>query len=217
MSKKFDTNPLDPEFPERVRQQEAAATRRQKYEAETVKLPTYTDDIDEVPTRTLNEADFKTYSSAFNGAHPTANGAAHPTAAYKTVRLTDATDKNRKVAKVGLPENILVALPYIPFYIGLVAGILELLFVPKSEAKVRFHAAQGLAAHIGIMIVTTVLGLVGNLPGFGLADIGNAVFQVATMVMLIIFAVKAWQGEPVHIESVEALTEWFEEKIKPQN
>jgi hypothetical protein len=49
----------------------------------------------------------------------------------------------------------------------------------------------------------------------GLANVGNWIFQMVTMIMLIIFAVKAWQGAPVHIESVDDLTEWLEEKIKP--
>lgn len=207
MSKKFDTNPLDPEFPERAKQKQAAATARQKYDAETNKLPTAVDD--EIPTRTFGDADFNAYSSAFKDSQPIAP--------YKTARLKSETANNRKVAKVGLPENVLVALPYIPFYFGLIAGVLELLFVPKSETKVRFHAAQGLAAHIGILLVTTVLGIIGNVPGLGLADTGNWIFQLVTTVMLIVFAVKAWQGKPVHIESVDSLTEWLEEKIKPQN
>jgi len=113
-----------------------------------------------------------------------------------------------------LPENVLTALPYLPFWIGLIAGLLILLFVPKSETKVRFHAAQGLAAHIGILIVTTILGGVGNITD--LADIGNWIFQLVTTIMLVIFTIKAWQGKPVHIESVDDLTEWLEEKIKPR-
>ncbi len=86
-----------------------------------------------------------------------------------------------------------------------------LLFVPKSEAKVRFHAAQGLAAHIGILIVTSILSVVGNVTG--VARAGNVIFQVAMTVMLIIWAIKAWKGRPVHIESVDSLTNWLEEKI----
>lgn len=207
MPNKFDTNPLDPEFPERARQEQSAATARQKYDAETTKLPTYADE--EIPTRAFNEADFNAYSSPF--------GNSQPIESHRTARLKTEPPKDRKVSKIGLPENILIALPYVPFFVGLIAGVLELLFVPKSETKVRFHAAQGLAAHIGILIVTTILGIVGNMPGMGLADAGNGIFQVVTTVMLIIFAIKAWKGEPVHIESVDTLTEWLEEKIKPQN
>lgn len=207
MPKKFDTNPLDPEFPERAKQTHAAATARQKSGTETRKFKPF--DEPEEPTRRYDAESFNAHSSAFGGSQPVAS--------YQTAKLKSETEHNRKVAKVGLPENILVALPYLPFYVGLIAGILELIFVPKSETKVRFHAAQGLAAHIGILIVTTILSVVGNIPGLGLADAGNAIFQLVTTIMLIVFAFKAWKGKPVHIESVDALTEWLEEKINPQN
>ena len=201
MPSKYDTNPLDPEFPKKVRE----APTETLPNNETVKFPPPADT--EEQTRYHDPARFAEYSSVFNGAQPLN--------AYKTAN-PDSKSSKRKVEKIGLPENILVALPYLPFSIGLIAGILELLFVPKSEAKVRFHAAQGLAAHLGILLVTFILGVVGNLPGLGLADAGNAVFQLVTTIMLIIFAVKAWQGKPIHIESVDSLTEWLEEKIKPQ-
>ena len=209
MPKKFDTNPLDPEFPERARQEQSAATpstARQKYDAETTKFPPYSNE--EIPTRAFSDADFNAYSSPFGGE-------SQPIASYKTARLKTETAKDRKVAKVGLPENLLVALPYLPFSIGLIAGILELLFVPKSESKVRFHAAQGLAAHIGILIVTAILGGVGEITG--IANAANSIFWLVTTIMLVVFTIKAFQGKPIHIESVDSLTEWLEEKIKPQN
>jgi uncharacterized membrane protein len=88
-----------------------------------------------------------------------------------------------------------------------------LLIIPKGETKVRFHAAQGLAAHVGILIVTTILGIVSNVTG--LAELGSLIFTLVTTIMLIIFAIKAWKGKPVHIESVDDLTNWLEEKIGP--
>lgn len=207
MPKKFDTNPLDPEFPNKVKEAQTAAlpnsdgaTRRFAQTVDT-----------EEQTRRFDEANFSSYSSPYNGGQV-------PNF-HQTVNLNADVGKSssRKVAKIGLPENILVALPYLPFYIGLIAGIVELILVPKSETKVRFHAAQGLAAHIGILIVTTILGGVGHIPGLGLAESGNWIFQIVTTVMLVIFALKAWRGKPVHIESVDTLTEWLEEKIKPHN
>jgi len=90
-----------------------------------------------------------------------------------------------------------------------------LFIVPKSEAKVRFHAAQGLAAHLAIFIISAILSGIGN--AADLADVGNTIFKIATTVMMIIFAIKAWQGKPVHIESVDDLTEWLEDKIKPKD
>ncbi len=205
MATKYDTNPLDPEFPKKVR--EARTETLPNENNETVRFPPSADT--EEQTRYHDRAKFAEYSSAFGGAQPLSS--------YQTAHLDPQKASNRKVAKIGLPENILVALPYLPFSIGLIAGLLELLFVPKSETKVRFHAAQGLAAHIGILLVTFILGIVGNIPGLGLADAGNGIFQLVTTIMLIIFAVKAWKGKPIHIESVDSLTEWLEEKIKPQN
>lgn len=86
----------------------------------------------------------------------------------------------------------------------------------KTEAKVRFNAAQG-AAHLAILLISAILGVVGNIPELGMADLGNGIFQIVMVVMLIIFAIKAWQGKPAHIESVDDLTEWLKDKIKPKN
>ena len=119
----------------------------------------------------------------------------------------------RKIAKTGMPEKWLIGLPYLPFTIGLVAGLILLLIIPKQETKVRFHAAQGLAAHVGILIVTSILSIVSNVTD--LAEVGSLIFAIVTTIMLIVFAIKAWKGKPVHIESVDDLTNWLEEKIGP--
>ena len=203
MPKKFDTNPLDPQFPEKVRETETVVLAKNGFQTTEFN-----------PTVATEEAtkrfDDRKYAEMFESHNY------QPPSIYHTAKLADMNrTSSRKVAKIGLPENILTALPYIPFYIGLISGLLILLFVPKSETKVRFHAAQGLAAHIGILIVTTILSGIGNITD--LADIGNIIFGLVTTVMLIIFAVKAWQGKPVHIESVDDLTEWLEDKIKPRN
>ncbi|MBA2620242.1 MAG: hypothetical protein H0U87_03475 [Acidobacteria bacterium] len=203
--KKYDTNPLDPEFPQKAREMQAETSphlNAQKTQPFPFVAPT------EEQTRRFGEAEFSSYSSPFNGQEIPSN---FQTAQFETG--ADASAK-RAVSKVGLPENILTALPYIPFYVGMIAGILILLFVPKSETKVRFHAAQGLAAHIGILIISSVLKGMGNITD--LARLGYKVFSVAAIVMLILWTVKAWQGKPVHIESADDLTNWLEEKIKPR-
>lgn len=201
---KFDTNPLDPEFPEKVR--EAQTNALPKNDFQTAEFPRGS--VTEEETRKFNEQDFNSYQSPFNGRNVPVN--------YQTAPLYQNMNQSstRKVDKIGLPENVLTALPYIPWFVGLIAGLIILFIVPKSEAKVRFHAAQGLAAHIGILIVGAILSGLGNVTDF--ANIGNGIFQIVTMVMLIIFAIKAWQGKPVHIESVDDLTEWLEDKIQPK-
>jgi len=203
--KKFDTNPLDPSFPERV-QREAETVVLPKNQFNTSEFPPPS--ITEEQTRRFDDVNFDGYSSPFNGQNIPAN--------YKTANLADMNkSSSRKVAKIGLPENILTALPYIPFYIGLISGLLILFLVPKSETKVRFHAAQGLAAHIGILVVSAILSSLGNVTD--LARVGGKIFALVTAIILIISAVKAWRGKPVHIESVDDLTEWFEDKIKPRS
>ncbi len=205
MPKKFDTNPLDPDFPEK-----AKAAAAPHYDAppktpfSTAEFPSSPGSITEEETRRFNDADFQAYSYA----------APQPMAPYAATNFADMNSASeRKVAKTGVPEKWLIGLPYLPFSIGLVAGLVLLLVIPKEETKVRFHAAQGLAAHVGILIVTTILSIVSNVTG--LAEVGSLIFTIVTTVMLIIFAIKAWKGKPVHIESVDDLTNWLEEKIGP--
>jgi uncharacterized membrane protein len=205
--KKFDTNPLDPTFPERVQKEaETVALPKNAYETADFTPPSVTEE----QTKRFTNQDFNAYQAPFNGQSVPANYD------YKTANLAGMNkSSSRKVDKIGLPENILTALPYIPSYIGLILGLLLLFFVPKSETKVRFHAAQGLAAHIAILIVSTILSGVDNFIPF--AGTANGIFWLVTTIMLIVFAVKAWRGKPVHIESVDDLTEWLEDKIKPKN
>ena len=201
--KKFDTNPLDPTFPDRIREAETAALPKNEYETRELAPPSITEE----QTRRFDNQEFNNYKSPFDGQNIPAN--------FKTTQFANVNDANsRKISKIGLPENVLTALPYIPFYVGLIAGLIILLLVPKSETKARFHAAQGLAAHIGILIVSAILSSVGNVTD--LAYAGGKVFTLVTTIMLIIFAVKSFRGKPIHIESVDSLTEWLEEKIKPQ-
>ena len=211
MAKKFDTNPLDPEFPEKARAQAAAETAqvREGYTSpqhryETSEFPTAPGSVTEEETRRFEEADFQAYS--FRGADPPTVYSGPDAAVLNSTPL-------RAETKTGLPEKWLIGLPYIPFSIGLVAGLILLFVIPKEENKVRFHAAQGLAAHVGILLVTTILGVVENVTD--LASLGSFIFWVVTTVMLVVFAIKAWQGKPVHIESVDDLTNWLEEKIGP--
>ena len=76
----------------------------------------------------------------------------------------------------------------------------------------RFHAAQGLAAHIGIVLVTILLGAVTSVTG---GDLGTTLFKLAALVMMVIFTIKALKGKPIHIAAIEDLTNWLEEKLGP--
>ena len=206
MPTKYDTNPLDPDFPEKVKAEAEAkvATQTLPYSgAATRQFPPAA--LTEEQTRKFASAEMPSYFAPYSGQYVPSN---YQPGAF----AAEDNSRKRKVDKVGLPENILVALPYLPFSIGLVAGIIELLVVPKHETKVRFHAAQGLAAHVGILIVTTILGLIGNFAN--VARVGGGIFTAVTTVMLIIFTIKAWKGKPIHIEAIDDLTNWLDEKIK---
>lgn len=205
--KKFDTNPLDPDFPKQV------AFEPQPQETQTLPNNGGATQIFEEPapteenaTRKFDDANFNAYQAPYNGQNVPSPYQPPP------IPLYAQNDRTRKVAKIGLPENVLTALPYIPFSMGLIAGIIELFIVPKSEAKVRFHAAQGVAAHLAIIVISWILHSIGNLTGM---EFGNVIFWWVTTIMLVIFAVKAYQGKPIHIEAVDDLTNWLEDKIKP--
>lgn len=209
--KKFDTNPLDPDFPKKVafepQPQETQtlsnngpATRRFEEPIETE------DQTRKFDQANFDQANFNQYQAPFNGQN-VPSGYQPPHAFYAQ------NNRSRKVSKIGLPENILTAVPYIPFHIGLIVGIIELFIVPKSEAKVRFHAAQGVAASVAILVISAILGGLAHITS--LAGAGESIFNIVTIVMLIIFAIKAFQGKPIHIEAVDELTNWLEDKIKP--
>lgn len=204
--KKYDTNPLDPEFPQKAREAQRTETLH-NFNAETKPFQ-YAAPTEEQTRKFNDAADFSGYSSQFDGQNIPAN--------FQTEKLSAGAENasSRKVAKVGLPENVLITLPYLPFQIGLIAGVIELFLVPKSETKVRFHAAQGLAVNIAILIAASMLKFLGHITD--LAAFGNRIFYSVTIVMLVIWTIKAWKGKPVHIEAVDDLTNWLEEKIKPR-
>ncbi len=206
MAKKYDTNRLEPDFPEKARQ--SAEKDVSGYQAPaspyaTGEFPQRPASVTEDETLLLEETRFNSYSRP--------RGDVDLLQATMPPQLDRAS--SRKEAKTGLPEKWLIGLPYVPFSIGLVAGLILLVVIPKEESKVRFHAAQGLAAHVGILLVGAILGGVSKLTPVG--EIPAFIFSIVTTVMLIIFAIKAWSGKPVHIESVDDLTNWLEEKIGP--
>jgi len=205
MATKYDTNPLDPDFPERAR---AAAARdgTQTLPYTGGETRHFAEPSDEEQTRKFAPDDVSAYAQGYpqpyNGQYVPANYQGYGLASQSTTH---------KVAGIGLPENVLTMLAYLPFSIGLIASIIELLIVPRTEPKVRYHAAQGLAAQIAILLIGMLIGGVGRIVPF--TGAGGTVFGIVSVVMLVIFAIKAWQGKPIHIQAVDPLTNWLEEKI----
>ena len=212
MAKKFDTNPLDPDFPEQVKAEPKKTTTLPNPNGAATATARFKDPVEtEEQTRKFDDAEFAAFQSEFRKE----SGNAGDFAPKKIYAEQPAESKNVSVGTISLPENILTALPYVPFsIIGIVAGIIELVFVPKSEPKVRYHAAQGLAAQLGIWVVLAGLGFLSW--GSDIIDGVSFIFWAVTTVMLLIFAYKAFQGKPIHIETVQDLTDWLEDKIAPQ-
>jgi uncharacterized membrane protein len=120
----------------------------------------------------------------------------------------------RPVAGIGLPEKWALMLPYVPFYIGVVAALVELFLVPRKELKVRFHASQGLALHIAILVVQTLFGVVGAITD---SSVGGSLFSFAATIFLIISMVRVWKGEPHRIPPISEPAQWLNERIEPRN
>ena len=119
----------------------------------------------------------------------------------------------RSVAGLGIPERWALLLAYFP-YIGLVASIIELLLAPRQEIKVRFHAAQALALHIAILMISTVLGAIAAISDGG--GFGSGLFRTAATIFLIISMVRVWRGEPHRIAPLEEPGKWFNQHIEPR-
>src|ERR1043165_2329989 len=119
----------------------------------------------------------------------------------------------RKVVGMNISEKWANALPYFPFYIGLVASVVELLMVPRSEGRTRFHAAQGLALQIAFWLISSVFGALKAITDSG---VGSGLFGFAAFVFLIVSTVRVLKGKPHHISVLDDARNWLDEKIKPR-
>ena len=228
---KYDTDPLDPEFVRRTEENLWGAARPPRPEhTEPLAPPSVTEE----QTRRFDEQPAESYPSVFvppayqpprvqpftsfgAGSHqPPATTHAPPpgpASPYPGPHAHQgAGPSSRTVARLGLPENVAVVLPYIPFYIGLVAGIIQLAMVPREETRVRFHAAQGLALNLAILAVSMLFKFVALASG---SNFGGVIFGAAATVFLIVSAVRVWQGKPHHIAPLDEPARWLGEKIAP--
>jgi uncharacterized membrane protein len=120
---------------------------------------------------------------------------------------------SNKVAGLGIPERWAAMLPYLPVWPAIVIGIVELLIVPRTETRVRFHASQALALQIGITAVSMLLTFGGLFSG---RFTGAGLFNAATIVFLILAMIRVWKGKPLAIPPLDEPRKWLEEKIKPR-
>ena len=234
---KYETNPLDEEVVAHA-DKSMGSTRQGPPTAEVTGGPTR--DIGrtaneaarlhperEAPTRRIDDG---AYPSVFIPAPPKQSAAYQPPrVASQNIYLpppvpppnvyqppplpVSQRPTSRHVAGLGIPEKWANLLPYIPGHIGAVAAVIELLLVPRTETRARFHAAQGLALQIAILILTGVFGFVHLLSGNAL---GSGLFRGASTIFLIVSMVRAWKGKPHHIAPLDEATKFFDEKIKPR-
>src|SRR5205814_6365359 len=87
------------------------------------------------------------------------------------------------VQGLGISEKWANLLPYIPGHIGAVAAVIELLLVPRSETRSRFHAAQGLALQLAILIIAGAFQAVSFVSG---SRFGAGLFGAISTVFLIV-------------------------------
>jgi uncharacterized membrane protein len=219
---KYDTNPLDPDFVKNTKEVWSEDDNR----PETKEVSGATREIggsaneaarnniySEAPTRRYDNPPLEApYPSIFiPPAHSQPAPYQPPPAPYQSGRQRPT---GRTVAGIGLPEKWAMMLPYVPFYFGVVVSLLELFLVPRREPRVRFHAAQGLALHIAILVVQTLFGAIGAITD---SSIGGNLFGAAATVFLIVSMIRVWKGKPHHIAPITEPTQWLNQHIEPRN
>jgi uncharacterized membrane protein len=219
---KYDTNPLDPEVANRTeevwgedeggpgtREMKGATREVGRSANESARRNVYS----EAPTRTFEGPPLDgPYHSVFAPPVQQQQSIYQPNPYLQTPVSPRPT--SRTIAGVGLPEKWALILPYAPFYIGVIASLVELFLVPRKEVKVRFHAAQGLALHIAIIVLQTLFGVLGSITD---SSFGGTLFKLAATVFLIISMVRVWKGEPHRIAPISEPAQWFNERIEPRN
>ena len=229
---KYDTDPLDPDFVRRtedLRGETGGAARETGRPQPQPRPRPVADD----PTRRFDEQEPASYPSVFvppvyqppqhqpqpfttfgEGPHgdPAAAAGAPPPGPSSPYDAAGAGPSSRPVAKLGISENIATVLPYAPFYIGLVASVVELLIVPREETRTRFHAAQGLALQLVLLAGAIIFGVIEGMTGSGL---GATLFRIASIVFLIVSMKRVWQGKPHHIAPLDEATSKLNQSINP--
>ncbi len=216
---KYDTNPLDPDVvksTEDIWGQGGEGPPTQDIKGATREIGSSQPDsarqsvYSEAPTRTFDNVPLEApYPSVF--VPPTYSQPAPYQPAAAPFRSATSKPTSRTVSGIGLPEKWAIMLPYAPFYIGVVVSLLELFLVPKSETRVRFHASQGLALNVALLVVQTIFSVIGAITD---TSIGGSLFKVAALVFMIVSMIRVWKGEPHHIAPLEEPAKWFNDHIK---
>jgi uncharacterized membrane protein len=228
---KYDTNPLDPDVERKaedvwgdlggVTQQVGGGTREVGNTANENPEPQNLDNArqnvySEAPTRRVDNPPLNApYPSVF--VPPTY---APPPAQYQALQNiyqpppVSCNSLSRSVPGIGIPERWATMLAYVPGYVGLVVGLIELFLVPRREGNVRFHASQAVALHIALLIAQMLFGAINGLTG---SSAGGKLFNLAAFIFLIISMIRVWKGEPHQITPLAEPAQWFNQHIEPRN
>ncbi|HKG48592.1 MAG TPA: hypothetical protein VKB02_17785 [Pyrinomonadaceae bacterium] len=217
---KYDTNPLDPDVERKaedvwgdsggVTQQVGGATREV---GNSVNEDSRKNVYSEAPTRRYDNPPLGApYPSVF--VPPTYSPPAQYQGQQNIYQAPIGAATSRPVPGIGIPEKWATMLAYAPGYIGLIVGLLELFLVPRKEGKVRFHASQGVALHIAILIIQTIFSAISAITG---SSVGSKLFTSAAFVFLIISMIRVWKGKPHQIAPLAEPAQWFNEHIEPRN
>lgn len=239
---KYDTNPLDPDYARRTddvwearrgggaqgptEEIPGGATREV---ARTPNEQARLSEHAEAPTRRYDRPLSTSYPSVFippPQAHPPASYGAPAQVAAPAAAPAAAPvgpPSSRTVPGINLPENVTTILPYIPFYIGAILGVIELFLVPRNEVRTRFHAAQGLALHMVVLVIGFLISFARILTGSTLGGVASAMlgfasflFTFAALIFFIISIIRVWKGETHRLTPLDELTRWLNEKIEPR-
>jgi uncharacterized membrane protein len=205
---KYDTNPLDPDYAKHT--DEMWGATRSHAPRPTEEQQPLANDAAEAPTRRYDNPLSSSYPSVFvppPAAPPQVQQQAGPPP------VTTGQPTSRNIPGINVPENVALIVPYIPYYIGAVLAAAELFLVPRKETRVRFHAAQGLAMHLFVIAVQTVLSIIGGFTG---SNIGRTFFTLASIIFFAISIIRVWKGEPHHIAPLDEPTKWLNGTIEPR-
>lgn len=218
MPKKYDTNPLDGEVLRRAEaNREATFDNRQTQKAQSAPTAFFEAgtrrfqplETAEMPVDSFNDGNLaEPYHSVFEK-HAAANGSVSTAVKHHIEKPT-----TRKVIGLGVPENLAMILPYLPLTLGAIAAVIELLLTARTETRVRFHAAQALALHIAWLLINVIL-----LFAAGISDlfaISGRFFSIAMVIFFFISMLRVWIGKAHHIEALDDLTDFLNEKLKPR-
>jgi uncharacterized membrane protein len=218
---KYDTNPLDPDFVKKADEVmgSSSSPETQPVSGATREIGSSVNEnarsniYSEAPTRRYDNPPLDApYQSIF--VPPTYSQPAPYQPPATPYRQVDQRPTQRSVAGIGMPEKWAMALPYAPFYIGVVFSLLELFLAPRKELRVRFHAGQGLALHIAILAVQMLFSALSMITG---SSVGGSLFKLAAFVFLIISMVRVAKGKPHHIAPLTEPAQWFNQHIEPRN